>query len=406
MINILLLFVHLFIWKRHKEDRSFLITLSVTFVVFCLMAIFILQIEVVSYNLQGTYGSDETSYYKWMILIKNGDANPSQFPAPLYNLIGGLILKISIIESVVIVRIFNVLMFSISLNLLFVILKRRFAEYLKNNTLRFKLLYILMALNGIVVWTAIRNLKDILFISLIIILIYLTEATLFFKNDKIKFSTLLILYIFMFFLFQNMRPFGGILVIIIALSIYLMRTLINGRGIMSFRFLKKRSFLLLLIIVGIVIGIRFIDFDMLSAFRKQIYTPMEIVGNTLLITILEFFRFILGPGPFNSLQQIIIGNVFVVSTKLADFLIFFGAIQWWLVLSFSFIKMLNDPRFMKKIIKISFDFFIITLFIVGTYTFVYGGTGDTRLRAIMYVTSYGLIIPFLAISRKNNKNAR
>jgi len=116
MINIFLILIHLYIWNRHKKEKNFLVIQSLAFVMFSLMAILILQIEVSNYNLQGTYGSDETNYYQWMILIKNGYATPSQFPAPLYNFVGSLILKTSLIESVIPLRLFNILIFSISLS--------------------------------------------------------------------------------------------------------------------------------------------------------------------------------------------------------------------------------------------------------------------------------------------------
>lgn len=399
MINIFLILIHLYIWNRHKKDKNFLVIQTLAFVLFSLMAILMLQIEVSNYNLQGTYGSDETNYYQWMILIKNGYAIPSQFPAPFYNFIGSLILKTSLIESVIPLRLFNVLIFSISLNLLYIVLKRRFVDHINNST--FKLLYLIMSLNGIVVWTAIRNVKDILFISLIIIFVYVTEEILSTRKKKVKYFKLLLINVIMFFLFQNLRPFGGLVVLLISFSIYLMKANRHGRKIISIRHLKNKRFFLPLILIVIWIGFKYIDLQMLSAFRELIYTPMGMGGNTIVITILEFIRFILGPGPINSIRQIIVGDVFVVSTKLADYLIFLGACQWWLILGFSFIKFLVKPRYLRTSIKLSLDFFAVAVFIIATYTFVYGGTGDTRLRAIMYVASFGFLLPFLTYKRLN-----
>lgn len=400
MINIFLILIHLYIWNRHKKEKNFLVIQSLAFVMFSLMAILILQIEVSNYNLQGTYGSDETNYYQWMILIKNGYATPSQFPAPLYNFVGSLILKTSLIESVIPLRLFNILIFSISLNLLYIILKRRFEGQINSST--FKLLYLIMSLNGIVVWTAIRNLKDILFISLIIIFIYITEETLSTRKKKIMYFKLLLINLVMFFLFQNLRPFGGLVVLLVSFTIYLMKANKHGRKIISIKHLKNKRFFLPLILLTIWIGFKYIDLEMLSAFRELIYTPMGLGGNTIVTTVLEFIRFILGPGPINSIRQIIVGDVFVVSTKLADYLIFMGACQWWLILGISFMKFLTKPSVMKKSIKMSLDFFAVTFFIIATYTFVYGGTGDTRLRAIMYIASFGFILPFLTYKKVIN----
>ena len=393
MINIFLILIHLYIWNRHKKDKNFLVIQTLAFVLFSLMAILILQIEVSNYNLQGTYGSDETNYYQWMILIKNGYAIPSQFPAPLYNWIGSLILKTSLIETVIHLRIFNVLIFSISLNLLYIVLKRRFEDHVNNSS--FKFLYLIMSLNGIVVWTAIRNLKDILFISLIIIFIYITEEILLTRKKKIKCFKLLMTNLIMFFLFQNLRPFGGLVVLLVSFTIYLMKANKHGKKIISIKHLKNKRYLLPLILIVIWIGFKYIDLDMLSAFRELIYTPMGLGGNTIVITVLEFIRFILGPGPINSIRQIIVGDVFVVSTIVAEYLIFMGACQWWLLLGISFMKFLTKPSLMKKSIKMALDFFAVAFFIIATYTFVYGGTGDTRLRAIMYIASFGFLLPFL-----------
>lgn len=398
MINIFLILIHLYIWNRHQKAKNFLMIQTITFVFFSFMALLLLQIEVSNYNLKGTYGSDETNYYEWMILIKNGFAVPTQFPAPLYNLIGSFILKTSLIESVIQLRVFNILIFSISLNLLYIVIRRRFGDEIDN--VRFNLLYLCTSLNGIVVWTAIRNLKDILFISLIIIFIYITEEILLIKIKILKNLYLVLINIIMFFLFQNLRPFGGLLVLLISFSMYLIRTNDSDRKLKNIKHLKYNSLLFLLFILSILIGFRYIDFQMLNAFRELIYTPMEIRSNTIVLTILEFFRFVLGPGPINSIRQIILGDVFVVSTKIADYLIFIGACQWWLLLGISFIKLINRPSSMKKSIKFNLDFFVVTVFIIATYTFVYGGTGDTRLRAIMYVSSFGFLLPFLTLKEK------
>lgn len=400
MINIFLILIHLYIWNRHKKEKNFLIIESLAFVLFSLMAIIILQIEVSNYNLQGTYGSDETNYYLWMILIKNGYAIPSQFPAPLYNFVGSLILKTSLVESVIPLRLFNVLTFSISLNLLYIILRRRFEGHINNS--KFKLLYLIMSLNGIVVWTAIRNLKDILFISLVIIFIYTTEEILSTRKKIIKYFKLIFINLFVFILFQNLRPFGGLVVLLVSFTIYLMKANKHGKKIISIKHLKNKRLFLLLILIMIWIGFKYIDLDMLNAFRELIYTPMGLGGNTIVNTILEFIRFILGPGPIKSIRQIIVGDVFLVSTKLADYLIFMGACQWWLLLGISFIKFLTNPRLMKKSIKMTLDFFAVTIFVIATYTFVYGGTGDTRLRAMMYIASFGFILPFLTCEKSIN----
>lgn len=398
MIHITLLLLHLYIWNKHKEEQNFLIIESLSFVLFSFMVILIFQLEVADFNLQGTYGSDETHYYQWMLLIKNGLAKPDQFPAPLYNLIGSVILKTSIFESVVLIRTFNVLIFSLALNLLYIILYRRYSEYIDKNS--FKLLFLIMSLNGIVVWTAIRNLKDILFISLVVILIYATDEIFLDNNNKKKRLKLIITYSTMFLAFQNLRPFGGLLVLLVAFVIFIMKTNRHTKKIISFKYMENKRYLMILTLVLLLFVATFIDLDMLTAFRDLIYTPMEISGNSFVITALEFTRFILGPGPINSIKQIILGNVFVVSTKLADFLIFLGALQWWGLLGFVLAKCMIQPSLMKNSIKLSLDFFAVTIFIIATYTFVYGGTGDTRLRALMYVASYGVIIPFLAFSKK------
>lgn len=394
MIVFLLVFLHLYTWSRYKSQSRFLILMTSIFLFISLFSLTFLQMEVSDLNLRGTYGSDETNYYEWMLLIKSGLADAREFPAPLFNFIGSIILKTSFFDSVVLIRIFNVLVFSFSLNLLCIVLSKRYKNVLNIKT--FKGIYIFLSINGIVIWTTIRTLKDILFISLIIIFIYSFDEIIMIKNKMAKFCFLFFLCLLSFIAFQNIRPFGGILILLIILIKLLMKYSEMNRKLLKPSNFRKKWLVLPLLIIFVFIIFKFVNFGMLRSFRDLIYTPLGFQSNIYLTTTLEFLRFILGPGPINSIRQVVFGDVFVVSTRFADFLILFGAVQWWLLLGVFVVKSLFYPKLTLHCIKVSLDFFSIAIFIISTYTFVYGGTGDTRLRAIMYIALYGVIIPFMS----------
>jgi hypothetical protein len=70
----------------------------------------------------------------------------------------------------------------------------------------------------------------------------------------------------------------------------------------------------------------------------------EVLATPVVGFLVAMLRFVLGPGPFRSLQQILYGNVFEVSTHLGDLLIFLGSFAWWGLLLAVLVRLFSSSR--------------------------------------------------------------
>lgn len=408
LIIIALLVLHITIWYSSKKSKFYLVN-SVLVLLLSLLWLFLFDIEASSISMDRTYGSDERLYWVYMNSIKDNIPIMS-LPAPLYNWWGSLIIKYPDINSIILVRITNVILYSISTSTIYLLLEKKIEKaqlsvYINRKTLQFT--FLLFSLNGINIWTAIRNLKEMFFVFNIIIYIYILSNIYYWDNNKFNkkknYIQIVIISSAFFLIFNNLRPFGGFFIFPIIIGVLLSRDNIikstndfKGNNKLIIKFLG-------IIIVALIAQLLFNhdtrDLKLLFAFRDLMYTPMsnDVFGISKLITFpVEFVRFILGPGPLNSFKQLIYGDVFVVSTFIGDILIFLGSVSWWFILLASTIKAVMYKKFFIKTCKLSLEFVAITLTIILIYTYVYGGTGDTRLRAMMYIFSSGVLPMLLA----------
>lgn len=401
MINVLMGITHLYIWRKYSKHKGFLKLLTGVYLSAAIISIALLQLDVMDLGLNGTYGSDETNYYEWMVIISQNKASFLDFPAPLFNLIGSLVLKTSIFESVVLIRLFNTLTYSISLNLLYIQIRERYPDSL--STTKLKLFSIFFAINGIVVWTAIRNLKDIFFISLVVLMSFFLDLVSKKSEQKKRLFGFAICFIIALIVFNLLRPFGWVIAIIVTASNLLLpanKLLSDLKSFLSQY--DKRLTISIFLILSMFVVFNF-NWRMLIAFRNLIYTPISLDTQGFYVFFFENIRFILGPGPINAFNQIVFGDIFVVSTKFADILIFIGAVQWWALLLFVFYKSILIKKYIFGIIHRSIDYFIFSIFWILTYTYVYGGTGDTRLRAVLYVSAFAYMIPIISHTLNRKK---
>jgi len=109
--------------------------------------------------------------------------------------------------------------------------------------------------------------------------------------------------------------------------------------------------------------------------------------------LLAIGRFISGPGPIRSFRQLVTGDVFVISTRVGDVLIFLGSCVWWLCLVVMLLKIIRNKKIIS-VYKTYMGWIFLSLAFILIYSNLYYGTGDTRHRAVMYL----LASPILAIS--------
>jgi hypothetical protein len=98
--------------------------------------------------------------------------------------------------------------------------------------------------------------------------------------------------------------------------------------------------------------------------------------------------FLVGPGPWNALMG---HRKFIYTTTLGNYLIFFGALSWWIylprmvLLMFFRIKKLHEE-------KPLYGFAATSLTILIIYAIAFGGSLDTRFRSTIYILLYPIIL--------------
>lgn len=379
---------------------------ALVFVLYSLLWYGVLTIDLFGYSPDGTYGSDASYYWNAMLAVSNKNASPFDFSAPLYVFWGNLVLKTVPNKAVSWVIVNNILLLGNAFMLLYLSVNISLKKAGLHNLARlstFAIIITFLNLNGIIVWMAIRGLKEPLIIFIIAFYIYLLERSLASYNDNNKISynqktsgflniTVLFAITYVTFWALNyLRPLGGVLVFP-----YLSYVLF--RDFQKVWLFKSKLWIYILLLI-IIIGIFTLYLDdrliILTIFQDK-FGEEALKGappilanlarqNRLLALPLAMLRFITGPGPMRSLEQLLYGKVFEVSTTTGDWLILLGSIQWWMTLSLLFIFFILKPKQVIKYLLPGTGFLLLAFMIIGTYSFIYYGTGDTRHRAFMYI---------------------
>jgi len=389
----ILIFIHAVIWEKYKSLRKDLIGVTLFVLFFSLISLLLLTFELKLYGIENAdYGSDANYYWKAFLHVLDG-ISPDNYLAPNYVRWGVLVLFLSVDKSIIWVKLANILLYSLSSNLLMIILYTRMPFIFKKST---NILFSIFTLNGIIIWTVIRNLKETFFLFILILEIYMLNILLVkYIGKYIKIILIILLIYFYFILLNGLRPMGGILSLFVFLGVYLS---VNKQ----LDLYSKKGYIKNLIIVFIILIIFYLiysKFDIIMSFQK-----LFLEGDTWALEISEKFsllsypiyiqRFLLGPGPFRSLMQLLYKNVFLVSTKTGDILIFVGSFVWWIELLFVFYKLLRSISLLRNC-KYFYDFLILCSIFTIAYSFISGGTGDTRLRSMIYFLSIPLTISLL-----------
>lgn len=349
-------------------------------IVFVLFFIYLLNlVEHIFLPFELTYGSDAFYYWK-EIKSSISFSDCSSALAPFHVCINFINQSFSFYSIHP-----NVVLLSISFYALAVVILRSHlgaAGFIKGNAQEAIIFYLFLS-NLIIFLMIIRGMKEL---YVIISYLFMYFAVVGFQEKKyIKF---LVLFLISFFMADNLKPMGFLFVV---LPFFLALSFLNAR---------QRYFPIYL---GAVIILLIIFNDLLFSALGRGQAHAVIVGASGQLEFSHVARFILGPGPYFSLHQLIYGNRFIASTVVGDWMIFLGSVYWYLFLSIFLLLILIRFRKFIKSLGTNLVFFYISAFLyITVYAVFYDGTGDTRHRAVMY---FLIMIPAYVFIANNMKLA-
>lgn len=348
------------------------------------------QIELRHLSPDGTYGSDARLYWEAMLNAFRWNVPPSHYPAPLFVWWGREVLRTSPTESVVWVKAANVLLIVNVYLTTAILLRRRFLSTDQDFAKALFFLFLLFS-NGVVVWMTIRNIKEPLFLLTLMSTIDLIDALVMSERKSLTWwLSVTIVVVVGFSALHALKPLGEWFVPVYAATRLLLHSIYQGR-------LKTAWVLTAGLVSALIVFFAFSRSNpvlTLSIFRERFGSFDGSIVESMSLRLgqgwtfpIAVARFILGPGPINSFRQLLYRDAFVVSTPLGDLLICLGSVQWWLVLLMVSVMALTRPHSLWTRISKFMDVGVMALVVIGTYAYIYFGTGDTRHRAVVYVLS-------------------
>ena len=331
------------------------------------------------------YGSDPLFYWNDVVRVYEGTQEEFTPQAVLFKWFSFAIVLTSFTPGILLVRVGNILLLLSSLIVVYQLLRR-------NQVSPRVVLWVLLmsGLNGIVIWTTIRHLKDIFFVTLTIWYIAIIDVTL----RRTRHSWVL-LGVFAFIFYQAMillRPWGFLIVLILPIAMWL-----SFERNHRYRFVVVLLALvpLIFILPKLTATIQYASIVSVFEFRRGI---LGLAGAILSMDmVLGIARFLVGPGPLLAA----FGNErFLYSTMVSNILIFAGSLFWWFHLPRIFVlavRAKGKVLFVKRMLP----FLILAIMTLFVYVIAYGGTAEVRFRAMLYLYTYPLLGYMIAQSAKD-----
>ncbi|MFN3691744.1 MAG: hypothetical protein ACK4R7_02520 [Fervidobacterium sp.] len=353
----------------------------------------LVQLELATISPDGTYGSDARYYYSEMVSsIKADRILPQRGTlSPGYVAFGNIVLYTSPNVSVVWVKLANIGLLLLTLEIGFYIL---FLWKVSKKVAQF--LIILAGTNGIVTWMVVRNLKDTMFLFLSFIVIAGTKILLDSKIRNLNLSKLVLglsLLAGGTYLLRLVRPWGYYFAFATIVAV-LVEFIGNYKYITKSKIFGIPSLLLLILCLIIFSQLQnaLKDYEILLDFAESWRYTMEF---NLFTLVQELGRLFVGPGP---IRPIFGWDVFLHTTTFGNVLITLGAIVWWIYLPVLLFALIAGPKYW-----IEHASFLIPLLVFSfVYSFTYSGTADTRFRAVIYIMSFILTGPYFQKFLKEN----
>lgn len=379
LIALVVFLTTLFLIARSRHRKT-LMTASVFLFLSSFLTILAVEIELwASESPDLTYGSDARYYWQATLSLLLGELDLKGVSAPLYVAWQTLAVRTSPESSFI-----WVLFANLSLFLLSFILQARTLEHFKSCQVRITQTLLLLALfwaNGIVLWTVARGLKEVLIIFFASFLAYAWETSRLSHSTWVRVCCRL-LAIGAVVALWYVRPFG---------SLWGLAYILGSQ--LRWLSLGSWAFFAVSIVYGLIILGRF--FPKVAVFRELFGKPL-LEQNPLASDLVAPLRFVLGPGPIRAFMQVLEGNVFLESTRIGDLLILIGSLQWWLFIAIVSLFALRKKGVLLKTLEAFKGWNILALVLVGTYSFIYFGTGDTRHRALLYLTLAPTMVSLIA----------
>lgn len=339
-----------------KNTRDFLYLVLFVFLVLFIYLFTLFENLFLPFDL--TYGSD--SFYYWTnISSARNFIDCSDSLAPFHVCLNSFNMFFTGAGTHI-----QVVLLSILTYVLMIFLLKNNFSCLRGRNFFLVFLFVFLS-NFIVLLTIIRGMKEV-YVLLSYVLAYVSLVHFI---DKKYFTSLIFIFIAVF-ISANLKPYGYIFILAPFILFFYF-----------YRFNWIKSFLM---IIFLVISMNYF-LDVFNIFFETAEAHAKLNGASGSLEFSSFFRFLFGPGPYFSLEQLLYSDRFVAFTKTGDFLIFVGSVQWYLVLLlYFFVVIFNFKKFINHLKTPLIFFYFAAIFYVLAYVISYDGTGDTRHRAVMY----------------------
>ena len=391
---VLLVVLSALVLSRGKRERVPVAVASILLLLVTWLTQILATVELLHTSPDLTYGSDARFYWSATLETLSGRAKPLDFPAPLYVLWQVLVVQLSPGAHFLWVLFANSVLFSLAFlfQILVIAKKLESVKPLARQADYFVLVFLTISfwVNGIVLWMVARGMKEVLIIYFLSFMMFLYSYGTFWR---------IVGFLLTFFAMAGLRPLGAVIPLIGVLA--------ESR---FFPRVKNIGALFIAIALALVLGERFMNgIGVLGWFREQFgreaaeeFANEQIFNMPILGYWIAILRFVLGPGPFRSLEQIISGTIFEVSTRVGDALIFLGSVHWWITLFFLTLRIFLSRKARKHLgeaIYLQKGWFFMGLTLAATYAYIYFGTGDTRHRALLYLLWSPVFVTYFYMAR-------
>jgi len=345
------------------------------------------QLELRESSPDGTYGSDARYYYTGMLQVVGGNAPASSYLAPLFVSWGAWLLSTASTRHPFWVVLGNLGLYVVCTSSLYLALVTHLRSHRHTESLRivespkFMLLSLVLALNGLVLWMVIREIKESLLLAILAVSVYWIEQSMRTRPLALGIGVAAVAAGGGMWLLARLRALGALLIAGYALfDIY-------GH-------LGKRSRLVALLAVSLAMVPALSSF---SSVKARLDAQRDLLGSVYpkeeatqftrgaAAVPLSALRFVLGPGPSRSLRQLLTKDVFVVSTRTGDVMIFLGACQWWLLLAVAAVMAVSRRGQVLDWARQTSPLLLLSLMHLAPYCYVAAGSGDARHRGVLYV---------------------
>lgn len=340
-------------------------------VVFSTIAYIPVALENSNLPFMGTYGSDALFYYVSALApLSNKDClDPS---GGVFICLSELSLRWSIDDEHYNVVLLTIFLHAASATIMLRAFERNAGALLSGRQIT--ILYFLVC-NPLIIWCVLRGVKEPLFIFLVVA----SGSSLYLKNRAFKYLIILSLAI----LAEYVKPLGSAAIIFPLGFVWAYR---------RFPLLTVIQTMLTFTFVVTAKNTGILNIPSFQRILAQRDTSQFSSGESMLEELVAPIRFVLGPGPHRAFEQLMTGKVFQSSTTVGDIYIFLGVSLWWVTLCIILINLRKVVAF-SKINYLGGYLLGVCLFYILTYSFISGGTVDTRHRAVIYVFTSYLFLP-------------